>query len=339
MLGCLQCVSQQPSCCGCCQRPDKAVGTAAVALERMLTACLLLLGRIKRTAQKACFFECPYVTRQLRRSYTEGSQTICRSKLPALAAPWNLPQLQFVVTSMWGVWSRGHACLAVGSQAFQTYFDLGRTNRVGKTNSNHCPHQASTTPLNTSPFPPFRSTASHAAAASLRCQVLVAQLLQDGHHACGQVWHPAAPQQHHKAGRQAVDSTVSPLSHPLCLPRSSATAHHRTRSNASSHAPQRQRTHAYVMTPKQGFPVTPRSTLHSAAPTLASGAHPIVRPYASGGWKRCTCSPSDHGVQGRCIFFPSSVAPSLDALRSCRAAAPAPPPIPHIVAQLSACPA
>lgn len=53
-------------------------------------------------------------------------------------------------------------------------------------------------------------------------------------------------------------------------------------------------THGYVMTPKQGCPVTPACTRHSAAPTLASGAQPMVRPYASGGWKRCTCACMQH---------------------------------------------
>lgn len=53
-------------------------------------------------------------------------------------------------------------------------------------------------------------------------------------------------------------------------------------------------THAYVITPKQGWPVRPRSTLHSAAPTLASGEQPIVRPYASGGWNRCTWHDTGH---------------------------------------------
>lgn len=44
------------------------------------------------------------------------------------------------------------------------------------------------------------------------------------------------------------------------------------------------------MTPKQGCPLKPCCTMHSAAPTLASGAQPMVRPYASGGWNLCTCS-------------------------------------------------
>lgn len=41
----------------------------------------------------------------------------------------------------------------------------------------------------------------------------------------------------------------------------------------------------------------PRSTLHIAHPSLVSGTPPMVRPYTSGGWWRCTCARPDRAAK------------------------------------------
>lgn len=97
------------------------------------------------------------------------------------------------------------------------------TNRGWRQNEQQplSPPQPPTTPISIPPFHPSAALLPAPCAASLRFQVLVAQLLQDGHHECGQVWHPAAPQPTAPQSRQA-GRRLNSLTACVCLPRSSA---------------------------------------------------------------------------------------------------------------------